>query len=202
MDEKDSDFKEKVKNSFLKAKEDYNNLQNQIKELKEIILRQEEQNKLLRQKELDKMADNLYQGLLNDKIEKVSSGNEGVATNKQTNKHETITQQITDIDALKDKYRSVTKQKLRLYLAIYNMEEEKKPITYKTLSKYLKLSEETVRVYIFRMLEKDIPLEKHRVNNKLIVFKIPQHIRSLNLKQFLEDLYYGIDDAQGRLTDL
>ncbi len=202
MDEKDSDFKEKVKNSFLKVKEHMNSLENQIKELKEIILKKEEENSLLRKKELEKMADNLYQGLLNDKIEKVSSGNDGVATNKQTNKHATITKQITDIEVLKEKYRAVAKQKLRLYLAIYNMEEEKVPATYKTLSKSLKLTEETVRAYIFKMLEKEIPLDKHRVNNKLIVFKIPPVIRALNLKPFLEDLYYGIDDAQGRLTDL
>ena len=202
MDEKESDFKERIKNSFLKAKEDINSLKNEIKELKEIILRKEEENSLLRKKELDKMAENLYRGLLDKNIEEVSSGNEGVATNKQTNKHATLTQQITDIEVLKEKYRAITKQKLRVYLAIYNIEDEKKPATYRTLSKYLKLSEEAVRVYIFKMLAMDVPLEKHRVNNKLIVFKIPQYVRSLNLKQFLEDLYYGIDDAQGRLTDL
>lgn len=202
MPENDPEFKERVRNSFIKAKEDISELKNEIKELKEIILKKEEENRLLRKKELEKMADNLYRGFLDKNIEEVSSGNEGVATNKQTNKHETLTQQITDIEVLKDKYRAVTKQKLRLYLAIYNMEDEKKPVTYKTLSRYLKLSEEAVRVYIFKMLEIGIPLEKHRVNNKLIVFKIPLYVRTLNLKQFLEDLYYGIDGAQGRLTDL
>ncbi len=176
MDEKESDFKERIKNSFLKAKEDINSLKNEIKELKEIILRKEEENSLLRKKELDKMAENLYRGLLDKNIEEVSSGNEGVATNKQTNKHATLTQQITDIEVLKEKYRAITKQKLRVYLAIYNIEDEKKPATYRTLSKYLKLSEEAVRVYIFKMLAMDVPLEKHRVNNKLIVFKIPQYV--------------------------
>ena len=202
MDEKEFDFKEKVKNSFFKAKEDISELKNQIKELKEIILRQNEQINSLNYKSIQNAADSLKKAFIDDQIREASSGNEGVVTNKQTNKHVTHTQQTPDINELKEKFRVIGRQKLLLYLTIYKMEDEKIPVTHASIAKSLNLSEDSIRVYIFRMIQKGIPFDRIRVNNKLIVFKIPQIVRAYNLKPFLEDLYYGTDGTQGRLTDL
>ena len=202
MDEKDVDFKNKVKNSFLKFKEHMDSLENQIKEIKEIILKKEEEYNLLRKKELDKMADNLYKGFLKEKIEEASSGNEGVYSLTHSLTHDADTTHITDINELKGKFERLPKMKLALYLAVYNLEDQKLPTTYINLSKSIKITEEAVRNYITYLNKNKIPLNKIRVNNKIVLFKIPKMVRELNLKQYLEDLYYGTDSAQGRLTDL
>lgn len=202
MEEKESDFKEKVKNSFFKAREDISELKNEIKELKEIILKQNEQISQINDKSMQNAADSLKKALFDDQLREASSGNEGVVTNKLTNKHITNTQQTQGIDELKEMFRSIGRQKVLLYLTIFKLEDEKTPVTHANLGKSLGLSEDSIRVYMFRMVQKGIPIDRIRVNNKLILFKIPQIIRAYNLKPFLEDLYYGTDGTQSRLTDL
>ncbi len=202
MDEKDVDFKEKVKNSFYKAKEHMNSLENQIKELKELLLVSQAKNELIQSNRLDKMATDLKRSFLNEEIKRVSSGNEGVDSLTHSLTHDADTTHITDINGLKQQFAHLPKKKLALYLAIYNLEDQKLPTTYINLAKSLKITEEALRNYITYLNRKNIPLNKHRVNNKIILFKIPEMVRALNLKQFLEDLYYGTDSSQGRLTDL
>jgi len=202
MVEKDPEFKKKVKNSFSKAKEHMDSLENQIKELKELILRQQDQIGLLKGNKAENTLDELKRSLLNDQLHEVSSGSDGVKTNKQTNTYQTNIKQTYTIKDLKDKFTVLPKQKLLLYLTIYQFGDESKPATYVNLSKSLKLSEECLRSYVFDIFKHGLSLDKHRVNNKIVVFKVPEEVRSLNLKQFLEDLYYNIDPSQSRLTDV
>ena len=202
MPENDSEFKEKVKISFSKAKEDISELKNEIKELKELILAQGEEINLIKMNKVNKLAEELKRGFLDEEIQKVSSGNEGVVALTHSLTHDAHTTRIDDIRVLKKKFEDLPKQKLALYLTIYNLEDQKLPTTYISLAKSLKITEEGIRNYITFLNRKEIPLDKHRVNNKVIVFKIPEVVRSLNLKQYLEDLYYGTDSSQGRLTDM
>jgi len=78
-----------------------------------------------------------------------------------------------------------------VFSAIYQIEEEKGFTDYKTLSKRLSLSESSIRDYIRRLMLKEIPLEKKKVNNKeihLFISKNLKQIATLNTILELRDL--------------
>lgn len=133
----------------------------------------------------------------------ISTGNEGVPTNKQTNQQ---TNQHTDkssyntkkgegktslVDAVKIldsldnlrkdvrlKFKRLTDQEMVVFSALYQAEEEEGYADYRALAQKLKLTESSIRDYVGRLIKKGIPVEKIKVNNKNI-----QLIISPNLKK-------------------
>lgn len=144
---------------------------------------------------------------LKDQNLHISIGNEGVPTDKQTDKP---TNQQTDkssynltfpqlregpknsfIDAIKIldsldnlkkeirlKFKRLTDQEMVVFSTLYQLEEEEGYTDYKSLALKLKLTESSIRDYIGRLIKKGIPVEKIKVNNKNI-----QLIVSPNLKK-------------------
>lgn len=99
-------------------------------------------------------------------------------------------------------FAKLSKQELLIFLTIYQFTDEKKAITYFDLANKLSLSENCIRSYTSSLIRKGLPVIKQRANNKLIFLTVDQDFRSLNLRQKLIDLYYGIDPFQVKLFEI
>lgn len=102
---------------------------------------------------------------------------------------------LNSLDHLKKgirlKFKRLTEQELLVFSTIYQLEEELGYSDYKSLSKRLKLTESSIRDYVSRLISKDIPIEKSKINNKEIKLSISpslKRITSLNTILQLRDI--------------
>ena len=132
----------------------------------------------------------------------ISTGNQGVPTDKQTNrqtdnKHEIElkTEEITkdsiddaakildSLDSIKKeirlKFKRLTEQEILVFSTLYQIDEETGPTDYKTIAKKLGLTESSIRDYIGRLIKKGIPVDKKRINNKIIQLSISQNLKKI-----------------------
>lgn len=128
-------------------------------------------------------TNNLFQGL---KIPQSSIGNEGVPTDRQTTQQPTISQaeQISELikeyrTELMVKFKGLTKQEYKVFSAIYILEQEAFEVSYSSLARKLGLTESSIRDYVMRLERKGIPVEKNKVNNKLILLKIRPELKQI-----------------------
>ena len=76
---------------------------------------------------------------------------------------------------------------MRVFSVLYGLEEQNMEITYKTLSIKLFLSESSIRDYINKLINKGIPIEKMKKDNKIIYLKISNELKDLvSLSSILE----------------
>ncbi|MBU2616592.1 MAG: hypothetical protein KKB79_01265 [Nanoarchaeota archaeon] len=171
-------------------------------------------------------------GLLKSQNKPFSNGNEGVPTDKQTNRQtdsqqENITKieqvntqnnpystealspkfQIVNLgiqesqthisstpiddvakildslDGLKKeirlKFKRLTEQELAVFSTLYQIDEETGPTDYKTIASRLKLTESSIRDYVGRLIKKGIPVDKKKMNNKLILLSISENLKKV-----------------------
>jgi transcriptional regulator len=130
----------------------------------------------------------------------ISTGNEGVQTDRQTNRqtdrHITkfalnkessnlnkASEILNSLDDLKKevriKFKQLTNQEMLIYTTIYQLEEQNIKVDYSVVSKKLQLTESSIRDYIKRIIDKKIPLEKVKQGNKKVFLSIPQSIRKI-----------------------
>ena len=132
----------------------------------------------------------------------ISTGNEGVPTDRQTdrqtNQHiqqTTPTHKIEEnsidnaskildtLDSLKKdirlKFKRLTDQELVVFSTIYQLEEEKGFVDYRVLSVKLKLTESSIRDYVGRLIKKGIPVDKKKLNNKNIQLSISENLKKI-----------------------
>jgi len=129
----------------------------------------------------------------------ISTGNEGVSTDrqtdrqthKQTQKEPKITENSFDnalemlesLDSIKKEirlqFKRLTEQELLIFSTIYQIEEEQGYANYKLLAEKLNLTESSVRDYVGRLIQKGIPVEKKKVNNKQIQLFISQNLKKI-----------------------
>ena len=220
------DEKEKIRQSFLKVKEDIETLKTQLNEVKSLI-------KALEKIPLSENQLNKEPSKNQESPQEISSiGNKGVYTNIHSfihahmhsfNKHSTDIQQtstqantqinphinkaqtkewsqanLTDIDS---HFLTLTKGEFFCFMTIFQLEEDlNRGPSYLELSRYLSLSEGCIRTYVSQMLRKGSPLQKIRLNNKLTLLTIDKPFRSLNLKSRLITLFSRSDPNQTTLT--
>ncbi len=89
---------------------------------------------------------------------------------------------LDSLDSLKKeirlKFKQLTDQEILIFSTLYQMEEENQSgIDYKTLALKLNLTESSIRDYIGRLLQKGIPVEKQRINNKKILLSVSQSLK-------------------------
>jgi len=134
----------------------------------------------------------------------ISTGNEGVPTDKQTNQ-QTDKQQVKSshnlikegdkdsigkaselLDSLDNikkelrlKFKRLTDQEILVFSVVYQLDEEKGFSDYKTISKRLNLTESSIRDYIGRLIKKGIPVEKKRLNNKNIQLTVSPNLKKI-----------------------
>ncbi|OYT38286.1 hypothetical protein B6U82_00245 [Candidatus Pacearchaeota archaeon ex4484_31] len=121
-----------------------------------------------------------------------SKGNEGVSTVSQQSLDSHLdtlkrTFPMTEIvnlikelkQNLKEKFKNLTKQELLIFSLLCFLEEQKGNVTYKDLAQKAGLSESCVRDYISRLRKKGIPIIKEKINNRVVILKIPRELKEL-----------------------
>lgn len=130
-----------------------------------------------------------------------STGNEGVPTDRQTNQQthqqtennlnltiksdfKEASDILNSLDNIKKgirlKFKRLTPQEMLVFSVLYSLEEQQIPqITYKTLANEIKLSESSIRDYTNKLINKGVPIEKTRQNNKTIILKISQDLKNI-----------------------
>jgi hypothetical protein len=129
---------------------------------------------------------------LNDQKLGISTGNGGVPTNKQTNKPTNQQMEkspfgdaveiLNSLDNIKkeirQKFKRITDQEFLVFSTIYQMEQEG-IVDYKSISQKLNLTETSIRDYVSRLIKKGIPVEKTKINNKLIQLSISSNLKKI-----------------------
>jgi|WetSurMetagenome_2_1015567.scaffolds.fasta_scaffold143738_1 cell division septum initiation protein DivIVA len=122
----------------------------------------------------------------------ISTGNDGVPTNKQTNKQTNQHMEkgtfgdaleiLNSLDNIKkeirQKFKRITDQEFLVFSTIYQMEQEGR-VDYKIVSQRLNLTETSIRDYVGRLIKKGIPVEKTKINNKLVQLSISADLRKI-----------------------
>lgn len=201
MPEKEAEFREIIKNSFLNVKMDIKKLENELKELKELILSKNNEIKDLKDQLKANKEPNIDFKTILDTKKNDSIGNNGVyanmRANMQTSGHILNTSNIKN--EIESFFINLTKQEFILFLTIYQLDDEKKAVSYNLLSQYLNLSPGCIRTHITNLLRKKAPIIKTKINNKLTLLGITKEFKDLGLKQKLINLYYHTDPSQTTL---
>jgi len=141
----------------------------------------------------DNPTDNSPFKPLNSQNIVISTGNEGVPADRQTNQQ---TNQQTEkasfdhainilnsIDTLKkevrNKFKRITEQEFLVFSTIYQLEEEIGYVDYKTISQRLNLTESSIRDYVGKLIRKGIPVDKTKINNKMIQLSISSQLKKI-----------------------
>jgi DNA-binding MarR family transcriptional regulator len=123
----------------------------------------------------------------------ISTGNGGVPTDRQTNQQTNQQTEKTSFgDALeilnsldnikkeiRNKFKRITDQEFLVFSTIYQMTEETGYVDYKTLSQRLNLTESSIRDYVGRLIKKGIPVDKTKINNKMIQLSISDKLKKI-----------------------
>lgn len=210
MVENDPDFKENIKKSFNKVKEDIND----IKEIN-----------LTNKTEINEIKDKI--SLLNEKIGnlellfkneaknttfslKSSIGNKGVVNDQQQSTMINNNQQSTTMSNLQQpstisssenagnlldpqfvkRIRDLTDREYSLFIKIYELNSLKEEISYSELANQLKLTEGTIRGVVTRIIAKGLPLIKERFfNKKSSLFIDPDFFKPFLLPELMKLRY-------------
>ncbi len=212
---------DEIKNAFSKVKQDIDSIREELDSLKQVVYETKEQiseiSKILNElafsyKNEPKLGletptdnlqnptypthiptDNLPLKPLKGQNMGISTGNEGVPTNRQTDKQ---TNQQTEktyfgdaleilnsLDNIKkevrNKFKRITDQEFLVFSTIYQMSEETSFVDYKSLSQKLSLTESSIRDYVGRLIKKGIPVEKTKINNKMIQLSISEKLKKI-----------------------
>ena len=237
---------DKIKDAFIKAKQDIINLSTQLEQIKRVILLLKEHIKNNSNRQTDTSthlptynqiqrpqnttvqhtnptfnrqsahypADNITLKPLKRENTDISTGNEGVPTDRQTvqqtdnstgnegvkvrlnqniginrniqrstDKIERLSELLNSLDDIKkdlrQKFKKLTKQEMRIFSTIYQLEEEGFIVDYPLIAKKLSLTESSIRDYVQRLIKKGIPLIKTKENNKKIFISISQELKKI-----------------------
>ncbi len=194
-----------IKEAFLKIKEDIQLLKESVSELRMEIKTIQTNNILPTHQHTNTPT---HQHTNNYAVESpyiskyVSSiGNEGVPTDKQTNRQTDKTHQnyikaapksefkqakdiLESLDNIKKgirlKFKQLTPQEMLVFSTLYKIEEQNlQKITYRVLATEIGLSESSIRDYINKLIKKGVPLDKIRQNNKTILLKISEDLKNI-----------------------
>jgi len=237
-------FKEAIKASFQKAKEDISRINQELALQKEVLSHQNEVLRILNNKlnatlqkmdEIDSKIANFSlsvnqsitnQSLINhlitsekeafkepiDNKKGISIGNEGVnqsfnhIINQQSITNQSFKGPDPNFQALKDTlegtFRVLSKQELKVFLTVYQLEDDGKQANYTNIAQILELSEHCIRSHVSSLLKKNAPLIKRKLNNKRNLLSLRKDFKALNLKQRLINMYYEADPYQTTLFDI
>ncbi len=120
------------------------------------------------------------------------------STDQSINHMEQLKGLTQDLSAI---FLSFSKQELKLFLTIYQLEDENIEPTYKAISAKMQLSEHCVRGHLSSLLKKNAPIIKKRLNNRTTLLSLLADFKALNLKKRLISLYYDSDPHQKTLFD-
>ena len=129
----------------------------------------------------------------------ISTGNQGVSTDRQTdrqtdNEQGNISKQkeisiddaakiLDSLDNIKKeirlKFKRLTDQEILIFSTLYQLDDEAGHTDYKTLAVKLNLTESSIRDYVSRLIKKGIPVEKKKINNKTIHLSVSGNLKKI-----------------------
>ena len=208
-----------IRDSFNKVKEDISSLKQEIDFLRESLTETREQmrdiceilNKIIEKQasthNLLNQTLTTHSSTLPQEIEglksqnlAISTGNEGVPTDRQTNQQtdkqtqnqaeiqekfsvDNAARILESLDSIKKeiriKFKRLTEKEWLIFSTLYQLDEQHGPTDYKTLAEKLKLTESSIRDYIGRLIKKGIPVEKNKINNKTVQLSISQNLKKI-----------------------
>lgn len=210
-----------IKEAFSRIKEDILFLQEQIitinqqieeikrtlEEKKEGTTAQKQDNQTIQQinpTQNQTPTDNLPYKPLKSSISAISTGNDGVPTDRQTdrqtNQHipenneklgkidrinqiRRVSEVLESLDSIKKELRTnfkqLTSQEMAVFSIIYNLEEQGFVVDYSLISQKLGLSESSIRDYIHKIIKKGVPLIKIKENNKKVTLSISPDLKKI-----------------------
>lgn len=156
-------------------------------------------------------TDKIFFKPLNDQNTPISTGNQGVQTDKQTDRQTdnqtekssynkenssldiNLTHNNNSIDSAKDmldsldsikkeirlKFRRLTDQEMLVFSTIYQQDDEFGYSDYKMIAKKISLTESSIRDYVRRLINKGIPIDKDKINNKEIRLFISPNLKKI-----------------------
>jgi len=141
----------------------------------------------------DTPTDNLPFNLQKPQKLPFSTGNGGVPADRQTNQQtdrQTIEPSLKDafeilnsLDSIKkeirNKFKRITDQEFLVFSTIYQLTENKEFVDYRDLSIKLNLTESSIRDYVGKLIKKGIPVEKTKINNKIIQLSISKNLKKI-----------------------
>ena len=170
---------DKIKNSFQKVREDIETLKQEIDKVKEVLLLKN--NDILMLKEQIKAQNELI-SKLSDKIESISTGNERVINDAQSSTMMHNDDQHLPLRPFTvEKFRRLTDREFSVFLAIYQLEEEKGAATYADIAKQLGITVVGLRGYINDLINLGYPVYGERQFNRKTMFRVTKEFREQNL---------------------
>jgi len=133
----------------------------------------------------------------------LSTGNEGVPTDKPTDKPTdrnalNLPQSLSEpekndfdhaikilesLDGVKKeirrKFKNLTNMEMEVFSLLYSLEENGEDADYRLLASKLSLSESSIRDYIGRITLKGIPILKEKINNKKVILRISSDLKKI-----------------------
>ncbi len=150
------------------------------------------------------LTDNLPLYSLKNPNTDISTGNQGVPTDRQTDRQtdqhihlseqkpqksdplnhlEKVSEILDSLDDIKkdlrSKFKKLTSQEILVFSAIYQLQEQSLIVDYPSIASKLNLSESSIRDYTQKIIKKGIPIEKTKENNKKITLSIPEDLRKI-----------------------
>ncbi|HTY44341.1 MAG TPA: winged helix-turn-helix transcriptional regulator, partial [Patescibacteria group bacterium] len=77
------------------------------------------------------------------------------------------------------KFKELTEQEFLVFSAIYQMDSEKGFSDYRSIAQKLGLSESSVRDYVGKLIKKEIPVDKIKINNKNIRISVSEKLKKI-----------------------
>ncbi len=204
------DFEDQISDSFGRVKEDVKTLENDVISLKNVILKQ---NELIR--EISERVVAFQQELLdlkkaffvrstgNDGVKRASeraserASDQALSTELSTSSTQTDEKPVFDEDfkgfkvKLSRLFKDLSKQELKTFLTIYQLEDEKIEPSHLEIALKMGLSENCVRAYVANLMKKGAPIIKKKTNNTKSTFFVHPEFRTLNMKDQLVKFYYA-----------
>lgn len=81
---------------------------------------------------------------------------------------------------LGEKFKTLTKKEFLIFSILYTLEEELGKVTYSDIAQRIGLTESSIRDYIIRLINKGIPIIKEKLNNKVVILKIPKELKDIS----------------------
>jgi len=209
MEESLNSFIDGIKKSFLKVKAHISMVESESKTNRADILKLNEKMSEIALK-LDKLLEiKENKSEITSSNDSTSTGNKGVLGIHSFNSYsfnsysQTMhSKNLSDFSKdLQELFGSLTSQEFLVFLTIFQLEDDTNNVRYTDISNKLNLSEGCIRTYIASLIKKGAPVQKTRLNNRLIILSIKKEFRDLNLKQKLANMYYSLDPEQARLSD-
>lgn len=101
----------------------------------------------------------------------------------EISKIEELSTLLNSLDSIKkdirQKFKHLTPQEMTVFSTIYQLEEEGLSVDYSLVSQKLSLSESSIRDYTQKLIQKGIPIQKLKQNNKKIFLSVNKELKKI-----------------------